>query len=219
MSIVYQNNLKFYTMKTNLKNTKSIVAILFVVALFSVNVNAQSNNSSNPVKKVISLIKDYKVLKAENNIVKLTSLIEENVRFKAPTVNECESARPVLLNYNCSDNSEVSKTSFFKREISKKRSISNKMQITNTQSFREWVAAKLEYCLSDLNMRTKGYTLVKFTIDENGKLHNPVILKNTNKDVEKLVIEVLNNSPQWATENSNNKTKREYFLPITYVIQ
>jgi hypothetical protein len=219
MFMVYQINLKFYTMKTNLKNTKRIAAILFVVALFSVNVNAQSNHSSNPVKKVIALIKDYKVLKAENNIVKLTSLIEENVKFKAPTVNEYESARPVLLNYNYSNNSEVSKTNFFKKEVSKTKSIASKKLITNTQSFREWVADKLEYRLGDLNMKMKGNTVVKFTIDENGKLHNPVILKGTDKEVENLVIEILNNSPQWALENGNKQAKRDYFLPITYVIR
>ena len=66
------------------------------------------------------------------------------------------------------------------------------------REFSRYVHKEIRYPKAALNAGIEGRVYVQFTIDENGKLINPKILKGCNVLLEKEVLRVLNNSPRWV---------------------
>jgi hypothetical protein len=95
---VYCQTIKLNLMKTILKNTKRISAILIATIIISCNLSAQSSTSF--VKaKFTSFIQERRSTRAYKQLIKLTNVIEEKIKFRVPSVNENENAIPVLLKY------------------------------------------------------------------------------------------------------------------------
>jgi hypothetical protein len=85
-------------MKTNLKNTKRITALLVAAIVIFCNLNAQKS-SSNYNAKFVSFVKEQKSTLVYEQLNKLTRAIEEKIKFRAPSANDNENAVPVLLKY------------------------------------------------------------------------------------------------------------------------
>jgi TonB family protein len=202
-------------MRTNLKNAKRISAIIFAAAVISSSLYAQSSNTM-PKAKFVSFSNERESTLAHNSLSEITKAIEEKIKFKAPVVNDSESLR----NDEFLSDANLSKTnSAYKPEKDKNKRIERKSGKNNSKTFRNWVEASLVYHLSNLKTDVSGTVIVSFIVDEKGQVSNVKVLSSTDKEVEKVVLDVINSAPKWASKKMMNQPlKQKFTLPISYKV-
>lgn len=220
----------------------AVVAIFFSVSV--ANLSAQEKEQS-LLGKLVAYLDDNSNSMDESKLAKLTSLIEQTVRFKAPIVDE--DARPMLLSYAENANemndylSNEAKLNALSSEIEenirfKAPSLTeevntnteglgeniNKSSITinSASDFRAWLKENLEITLSREYSSLDGEMLVKISVADNGKLKNVRVFNSTDSDVAKLVVDVIKNSPEWVPAQLNGQNvEQQYYLPIKYLVR
>jgi TonB family protein len=208
-------------MKTNLTNTKRITALVFTIAIVSSALTAQSSYS-NTAGKFASLVKERKSTLAYERLEQLTSAIEEKVKFRAPSVNDNENTAAVLtdLSYSAENQGLESTLGYSPALLAKERTSKKEKTINDTASFRNWVKANLKNELGDVDKAVTGRVVVAFTVDENGHVSDAKIVSPSDKEVDHIVLDVINDSPKWAVKEMDNKpVKQSYTMPIKYKVK
>lgn len=83
--------------------------------------------------------------------------------------------------------------------------------------FMEWVYSNVKYPEQAKSLGVQGKVIVRFIIDENGKLIDPEISKSDNPLLDEAALNALANCPDWAPARYKGKPVKVYFtLPITF---
>jgi hypothetical protein len=197
-------------MKTNLSTVKRISATTFAILFLVCAVSAQSTkNNSNPVRKLVSLLNEYRMNNAANKLEKLTSLIEQTVKFKAPAVPDFEN-KATFVNYSVV--SDETKT--MNREESKEN-----YQFSDSESFREWLRDQLEKELSNKFIANSGQFEMSFKVDRNGKISSCKFSNMSDPDAESTTMKIIEKSPRWKPFTCNGYlVSRLYKIAVVYKI-
>lgn len=86
----------------------------------------------------------------------------------------------------------------------------------------QWLITNIRFPESQRNVDTgkKNRVVVSFTIDTNGKVKNPEILKGVNEAFNSEALRVVNSMPDWTPATVNGKpTESTYTLPINFSIK
>jgi TonB family protein len=205
-------------MKTNLNNTKKISAILFASAIFFCNVNAQSSNSVQ-TGTMISFLKEQKSNPADESLKSITTKIEEQVKFRAPSVTENEEVAPILSKYENTNIPEPVKTNITKVKASNSRTGSNSSSISDVNTFRKWLNSNLKNELSSVNKSITGKMIVSFIVDEKGEVANVKVESPSNNEVDEIIVDLIKSSPKWILPFENTQSMKQKFnLPVSYKV-
>lgn len=95
-----------------------------------------------------------------------------------------------------------------------------KFQGEEAAGFTKWILEHLEYPEEALKNKIEGIVVIQFTIDKNGKLVNPSILKGANELLDNEALRVVKESPQWEPAMIKGKPVGVTFaLPVTFRIK
>jgi hypothetical protein len=99
----------------------------------------------------------------------------------------------------------------------KTHDLDNKNAITDVESFRNWLKDNLKNQLAELDKKGSGEIIIGFAIDEKGNLTNIKIIDSSDPEVNKVVLKLLCNSPQWKVKQVQNQAYKIYYsVPIKY---
>jgi hypothetical protein len=203
--------LKQNQMKPFLNNVSKITACLAVVILVASNVEAQNQEASKHSNKIFASLKEQKLVRLEQKISQLSSLIGDGIKYQTSTV--LDYAMPVFASYSVFSKSEVNVPNHNKKIRENKKITS----IDDAQTFKNWLTHNLEIKLGELGKSGSGKVIVKFAIDENGNLTNPKIIKSSDQDINNVVIDILKNSPQWQVKKVQEQPYKLYYsITINY---
>ena len=95
-----------------------------------------------------------------------------------------------------------------------------KFQGEEAAGFTKWILEHLEYPEEAVKNKIEGIVVIQFTIDKNGKLVNPSILKGANELLDNEALRVVKESPQWEPAMIKGKPVGVTFaLPVTFRIK
>jgi len=87
-------------------------------------------------------------------------------------------------------------------------------------ALRKYIEDNIQYPEQALDNGTEGTVIVKFAVDENGKVYTPVLDPQSDKPgdgLEQEAMRVVNSMPRWTPGRIKGKNvKTTYSLPITY---
>ena len=87
-------------------------------------------------------------------------------------------------------------------------------------SFKNYVVSKLKYPKIAAEEGIQGTVYVQFTIDANGLLINPTIVRGVHPSLDYEVLRVLNNTPAWqAAKQRGNPVAVQFTMPITFSLE
>lgn len=198
-------------MKPFLNNVTKISAMLFAVVFVTSNLSAQTGASKNNVNKIFAQSKEQKLTLAEQKIIQLTQFIEEGIKFKAPELNDNEM--PVLAKYELVNPSKKALKSSDNKpaRVKKSKETENNSAIKDVEAFRFWLKDNLKDQLAELNKKGNGEVVVGFAIDEKGNLSNIKIINSSDEEVNKVVMKLLCNSPQWMVRQIQSQPYKLYY--------
>ncbi len=97
-----------------------------------------------------------------------------------------------------------------------------KFQGGESQNFSKWVMNKIKHPAStsaSIN-NIQGTLLVSFIINQDGKLINAKVEKGLHEDLDKMVLDIIKESPQWTPGRDKGKLVGVSFkLPIRFMLQ
>ena len=80
-----------------------------------------------------------------------------------------------------------------------------------------YLSTNLKYPEAARKKKIEGRVIVKFLVDENGSITNPVILRSADPDMDAEALRVVSNMPKWEPGQQNGKKSALYFnLPISF---
>lgn len=84
----------------------------------------------------------------------------------------------------------------------------------------EWISNNLRYPELAQANGIEGTVTVKFTVEKDGHLTDPVIVKGVDKDLDKEAIRIIKKMPKWIPGKNNGQVVRSYFtLPVSFSLQ
>lgn len=87
-------------------------------------------------------------------------------------------------------------------------------------SFTAWVAQNIIFPGDAIDADISGKVILKFTIDEEGRVSNVVVERGLHPLVDKAAVDVLLKSPKWRPAKLNgNKVKVFYRVPLKFEVQ
>jgi TonB family protein len=85
--------------------------------------------------------------------------------------------------------------------------------------FRAWVQRNLVYPPIAAAKGICGKVMVKFTIDENGKLYNAEIYQGVDTLLDNEVLRVVSSSPMWEPARlKGQRVKQSFVIPIVFLL-
>ncbi len=91
------------------------------------------------------------------------------------------------------------------------------MDDPSSQKFMEWVYSNVKYPAEAKKLGVQGRVMVRFIVDENGKVIKPEILKSDNPLLDEAALKSLEGCPDWAPGRYKGKPVKIYFaMPITF---
>lgn len=90
----------------------------------------------------------------------------------------------------------------------------------SVKNFQTYVYNNLVYSEQAINLGLEGRVIVRFIIDENGRLVNPEIMRGIDPLLDDEVLRVIKNSPRWKPAIFNKrKVKVSYVIPVIFKLQ
>lgn len=87
-------------------------------------------------------------------------------------------------------------------------------------NIKAWLAQNLNYPQKAVEYGIEGKVYVRFTIDKNGYVKHPVIVKGAHPLLDKEVIRIIHTMPRWKPGKINGKPARSTFnLPVNFKLQ
>jgi len=84
----------------------------------------------------------------------------------------------------------------------------------------KWLSKHLEYPSMAQRMGIEGKVLVEFTVDENGKISDAVVIEGIHKLCDNEALRLVKSMPAWIPGEKNGvKTRTKYRLPVRFVLQ
>lgn len=84
-------------------------------------------------------------------------------------------------------------------------------------SLKSFVLSHIEYPESAIRDSIEGIVAIKFTVDTNGKIFNPVILKRVRADLDTLCFAMVSQMPKWSVALLKGKPIAvNFYLPIKF---
>lgn len=81
----------------------------------------------------------------------------------------------------------------------------------------KWLSNNLRYPELAQQNNVEGKVMVKFTVEKDGSISNPTIMKGVDKDLDKEAIRVVSKMPKWNPGKNNGVAVRSYFyLPVVF---
>lgn len=89
-----------------------------------------------------------------------------------------------------------------------------------SEAFYAYLYKKIRYPIHLSSRNISGKVEVSFVVDENGKITDVKILKGFDKALEKEIIRVLENSPEWyPAQLGANKVRTQHKIPFSFDLQ
>lgn len=87
--------------------------------------------------------------------------------------------------------------------------------------FTRWFFAQINYPEKAKETRIQGRVTLQFTVDENGKVVNPQVIRGVNKELDQEALRVIATSPDWEPgRNKDNKPVRVRFtFPVIFQLK
>lgn len=83
-----------------------------------------------------------------------------------------------------------------------------------------WLAQNLRYPEQAMDNDIEGKVIVKFTVEKDGTITNPVIARGVDKDLDKEAIRIVKKMPKWVPGRNNGVPVRSKFtLPVAFKLQ
>lgn len=83
-----------------------------------------------------------------------------------------------------------------------------------------WLGNNIKYPELAQQNNIEGRVTVKFTVEKDGSISNPVIAKGVDKDLDREAIRVVKKMPKWQPGKNNGVAVRSYFyLPVVFKLQ
>jgi periplasmic protein TonB len=87
-------------------------------------------------------------------------------------------------------------------------------------ALKKWLGKNLNYPSMASRMGIEGKVVVQFTVDENGKISDAVIVESLHKLCDNEALRLVKSMPNWTPGEKNGvKTRQSYKLPIRFVLQ
>lgn len=81
----------------------------------------------------------------------------------------------------------------------------------------EFISKNIQYPETAKQKKTEGRVIVKFIVDENGKVQEPSIVKSPDQQLSNEALRVINLMPAWKPGKQNGKNVAVYFvIPISF---
>jgi TonB family protein len=91
------------------------------------------------------------------------------------------------------------------------------MDDPTSKKFMEWVYSNVKYPEEAKSLGVQGKVIVRFIVDENGRIIEPEILKSDNPLLDEAALKSLDNCPEWAPGKYKGKPVKVYFaMPLTF---
>ena len=94
-----------------------------------------------------------------------------------------------------------------------------KFQGGDILKFRKYVMMNIKYPIEANMRKNQGKVLVKFIVDWDGKVKNIELIKSSGfKILDKEVVRVIINSPEWVSAKNNNIcVPQQFILPVEFI--
>ncbi len=87
-------------------------------------------------------------------------------------------------------------------------------------ALNKWLNNNLRYPEAAQENGIQGRVVVKFTVEKDGSISNPTIVRGVDKDLDREAIRVVKKMPKWKAGKNNGVAVRSYFnLPVNFKIQ
>lgn len=84
----------------------------------------------------------------------------------------------------------------------------------------KWLNSNLRYPELAQQNNVQGKVIVKFTVEKDGSISNPVVVRGVDKELDKEALRVVRKMPKWSPGKNNGAAVRSYFtLPVTFKLQ
>jgi len=84
----------------------------------------------------------------------------------------------------------------------------------------KWLSNNLRYPELAQQNNVQGKVIVKFTVEKDGSISNPTVVRGVDKDLDREAIRVVKKMPKWSPGKNNGVAVRSYFtLPVTFKLQ
>jgi len=84
----------------------------------------------------------------------------------------------------------------------------------------KWLSSNLRYPELAQQNNVQGKVIVKFTVEKDGSITNPTVVRGVDKDLDREAIRVVKKMPRWSPGKNNGAAVRSYFtLPVTFRLQ
>jgi TonB family protein len=91
------------------------------------------------------------------------------------------------------------------------------MDDPSSQKFMEWVYSNVKYPEEAKKLGVQGRVVIRFIVDENGKVIQPEVLKSDNPLLDEAALKSFDGCPDWAPGRYKGKPVKVYFtMPITF---
>lgn len=85
------------------------------------------------------------------------------------------------------------------------------------EELMKWLTNNIRYPEEAMKNDTQGRVIVKFIIEEDGKISNPTIVRGVSPELDKEALRVVSEMPTWTPGEVNGKPVASYFnLPIAF---
>lgn len=85
------------------------------------------------------------------------------------------------------------------------------------RALSEWLCDNLRYPEISLENDVQGEVIVRFVVERDGTVTNPIIVKGVDKDLDKEALRVVKTMPRWNPGKNNGKVvKSYYYFPIIF---
>lgn len=80
-----------------------------------------------------------------------------------------------------------------------------------------WLSENIQYPADAVAEKCEGKVIVRFVVEKDGSISNPIILKSVAKSLDQEALRIVNSMPEWTPGTMNGVPVRSYFiLPITF---
>lgn len=84
----------------------------------------------------------------------------------------------------------------------------------------KWLSNNLRYPEVAQANNIQGRVVVKFTVEKDGSISNPTVVRGVDKDLDREAIRVVKKMPRWNAGKNNGVAVRSYFnLPVNFKLQ
>ncbi|MCI0522294.1 MAG: energy transducer TonB [Bacteroidales bacterium] len=91
------------------------------------------------------------------------------------------------------------------------------MDDPTSKKFMEWVYSNVTCPEQAKNLGVEGKVIIRFIIDEDGKLIDPEVIKSDNPLLDEAALSAIENCPEWAPGKYKGKPVKVYFaMPVTF---